>query len=86
MKEQPVEKELVVGGKVGNAHNPVAERYVFVEEFVGPIDVVRGLKTSEQPGNDFCRVVILNLLWFGLSGQGQRGHRWQFCWKKGGQV
>ena len=50
MKKWSVEKESVVGGEVDNAHNLVAERHVFVEESVGPINVVKGSKPSSgQP-------------------------------------
>ena len=48
--ERVVKKEWVVGGKANNAHNPVVECRVFVEEVVGQFNVVRGLKASEQKG------------------------------------
>ena len=62
MKKWSVEKESVVGGEVDNAHNLVAERHVFVEESVGPINVVKGSKTFKRPADGFHQAVIPNLL------------------------
>ena len=62
MKKWSVEKESVVSSEVNNAHNLVAEHHVFIEESVGLIDVVKGLKTSEQPADGFHRAVVPNLL------------------------
>ena len=66
MKKRPVErvvkKEQVVDGKVDDVHSPAVECHVHIEEFVGPIDAVRELKTFEQPADGFRQVVVPNLL------------------------